>query len=124
MATKRSKDSFVNPTIPDVSIQADGETYRLCFDFQALATAKAELKARGVEVNVLRSINFGALDVDTLPALFYASAMRYQPDLSWERAQAIVNIRTAGNISVGLYAAWRAAMVRPSQNPPRAARKN
>jgi hypothetical protein len=111
-------DGFPNPVIPEVSIELDGEVYKLCFDFQALAIAKAKLKEAGVEINVLRSINFADLDVDTLPAVFFAAASRCQPGLTWEQAQRTVNIRTAGSIAVGLFAAWKAAMAKPAKNPP------
>jgi hypothetical protein len=112
-----------NPIIPDVAIEIEDESYRLCFDFQALADAKGALKAQGVEINVLRSIDFSSLDVDTLPALFFAAARRYQPQLSWKRAQQIVNVRTASSIAVGLFAAWKGAMAKPSKNPTRAAQE-
>jgi hypothetical protein len=92
----------------------------LCFDFGALATAKAKLREQGVEINILRMIDFTALDVDTLPALFFGAAQKHQPQLTWKRAQELVTINTAGSIAVGLFAAYRAAMLEPDKNPQKA----
>jgi len=109
-----------DPTIPDVSVEVDGETFHLCFDFSALALAKAELRKQGVEVNILRSIDFREIDVDTLPALFFAAALRYRPDLEWSRAVELVNLRTAAGIHGALASAYMAAMLEPGKNPPEA----
>lgn len=112
-----------NPTIPDVTIEVDGRSFRLCFDFRALAIAKAKLKAAGIDFHVLRSIDFQQVDVDTLPALFFAAANKHQPDLGWEEAEGLVNIRTAIGILAGLATAYTGAMAPPDTNPPEATAK-
>jgi hypothetical protein len=120
----RRSEIVSNPTQPDVAIEIDGEEFRLCFDFRALAIAKAKLKAAGVEVNLLRAIDFNSLDVDTLPALFFGAALRYQPELTWQRAVALVNMRTAVGIFTGLASAYASAMMEPGKNPQPAAAKS
>jgi len=107
-----------DPTIPEVSIEIDEKKYRLCFDFAALAKAKSKLREHGVEVNLLQSLDFRIIDVDTLPVLFYAASQHFQPNLTWEEAVRLVNVRTALGIFEGLGAAYMAAMVKPDKNPP------
>jgi hypothetical protein len=124
MSKSQKARKIPSPVAPEVSVEADGESYRLCFDFGALAVAKQKLKQKGIELNLLRSIDFQGLDVDTLPALFFAAAQKHQPEVSFERAQEIVNLRTAGVIAIGLFTAWKAAMVMPGKNPRSAAREN
>lgn len=113
-----------DPTIPDVSVEVDGERFRLCFDFRALAVAKARLRELGIEFNVLRSIDFMNIDVDTLPALFFAAAQRYQPKLTWQQAEKLVNMRTAIGIFGGLSSAYTASMLKPDKNPRKATSKS
>jgi hypothetical protein len=114
-----------DPSIPRVTVEIDGEPFDLCFDFRALAAAKEKLRELDppVEINILRSLDFHGLDVDTLPALLYAAAFRYQPDLSWERAQELVNLRTAGAVYAALAEAYMQALSVPvdAANPPQAA---
>lgn len=112
---------MLDPTIPDVAVRIGDEEFHLCFDFAAMATAKARLRKSGVEINLLRAIDFRALDVDTLPALFFAAAQRYHPDLDWERAQQLVSIRDAEAIALALFAAYRAAMLEKPSDPHKTA---
>lgn len=125
MATKKKQtkraEIVPNPTIPDVAIEVDGRSFRLCFDFQALAIAKAKMKAVGVYVNILKALDFREVDVDTLPALFFAAALRFQPDLSWENANKLITMQTCTGIFGGLAVAYRMAMVGNTANPPGAA---
>jgi len=109
-----------DPTLPDGETEIAGEKFRLCFDFGALAEAKALLRKSGVELNVLRSLDFTALDVDTLPALFFAASHRFQPGLTWPRAQSLINMRTGARVVDDLAKAYIAAMSEPTQNPPTA----
>ncbi|MDE2099255.1 MAG: hypothetical protein KGL39_18520 [Patescibacteria group bacterium] len=121
---KKAQRVIPDPTIPDVTVEIDGERFRLCFDFGALAIAKAKLRAAKVDVNILHSIDFSAADVDTIPALFFAASQKFQPDLSWEHARELVTLRTVDAIGVGLFSAYRAAMAEPAKNPQRAAGKS
>lgn len=117
--TKIKKQGLLpDPTIPDVSVEVDGSSYRLCFDFEALARAKAMLRKAGVEVNILRCLDFREVDVDTLPLLFFAAAHRFQPELSYAEAQRAVSLRTAEGILSGIFAAYTAAMSKDTANPP------
>jgi hypothetical protein len=118
------KSAFPDPTVPEVSVEIDGSTYRLCFDFAALAVAKAKLREAHVEINVLGALNFNAIDVDTLPALFFAATQAYHPDLSWEQARGLVSLRTAPGIFSAVRAAYIAAMIPAAKNPPAADRRN
>jgi hypothetical protein len=108
---------FSDPTLPETYVDIDGEKFRLCFDFAALAQAKRKLQEQGVEINILHSLNFYTLDVDTLAAIFYAAAHRFHPKMEWSKAQKLTNLRTGAAIIEGLAAAYAAAMTDPKRNP-------
>jgi hypothetical protein len=122
VAKKNAKkpDERHHSVIPDVAVEIDGETFRLCFDMAALRLAKAQLRAAGVRINILRSLNWEDLDVDSVPELFFAAALRYQPTLTWARAIEVANLKNAAGIFGGLAAAYTAAMAEPDENPPQA----
>ena len=80
---KQTRRTVPDPTMTPVYVDIDGEQFRLSFDFGALAIAKAKLREAGIELNVLRSLDFEALDADTLPAMFFAACQQYQPELTW-----------------------------------------
>lgn len=108
---------IVDPMIPEVAIELGGVTLRLSFDFEALAIAKAKLKEQGVNVNILRSLDFGSLDVDSLPALLFAAAHRHQPHVSWARVRKMVTLKTAEAIVIALFEAYKAAMIETAEDP-------
>jgi hypothetical protein len=110
--------AFPDPTLPETYVDIDGEKFRLCFDFASLAQAKRKLQEQGVEINILHSLNFYTLDVDTLAAIFYAAAHRFHPKLEWSRARDLTNLRTGAAIIEGLASAYAEAMVDPKKNPP------
>lgn len=110
-----------NPVIDTAVIEIDGERFELCFDFGAMARVKAELREHGIRMNLLRSLDLGELDVDTLPVLFFATARARHPDLTWERAQALVTVRTAAGLIDALVQAYKVAMEPAKADPPLAA---
>jgi hypothetical protein len=124
MSKMKNKTVIPDPMISEVALEIGGERFSLCFDFAALATAKAKLREYGVTINLLHALNFSEMDVDTVPALFFAATQRHQPDLSWEHAQQLVNLRTVSSIFNGLAAAYKVAVVEPKQNPPQADRQS
>jgi esterase/lipase superfamily enzyme len=115
-ATRRNV--LPDPITALVFVDIDGEKFQLSFDFGALATAKAKLREAGIQLNVLRSLDFESLDADTLPAMFFAACQQFQPYLTWERARRLVNLRTGAAVIQGLVAAYVAAMAEPKQGDP------
>jgi len=121
----RGTQIILDPTVPDVEVEIEGESYHLAFDMNGLALAKTKLRLAGVEANLLSSMNFQAIDVDTLPVLFFAALQRYHPKMSWADARKIITLQTAPGIFVGVRQAYIAAMLpKVGANPLAATRRN
>jgi len=99
MSSKGSKSAAApkvgpDPLLPRTPIEIDGKTYDLCFTIGALAEAKSRLRKAGVEINLLQSINFSDMDADVIPPLFFAALLPFQPEMTQEKAYALVTLQT------------------------------
>lgn len=95
---KKKTETSIDPTLPFTEITLDGATYKMCFDFGAIATVEAELRRAGKPVSLLQSSwELGMLD---LQLLFAASLRPFHPDLDFEAAKRLVNWRNVDQIIV------------------------
>lgn len=129
MSTKAPRKSgtqiILDPTVPDVEVEIDGESYHLAFNMTGLALAKTKLRLAGINANLLTAMDFQAIDVDTLPILFFAALQRYHPKMSWADTQKLITLPTAPGIFVAVRQAYIAAMLpRTGINPRAATLKN
>lgn len=92
MPKKKKVELEFDPTLPTSSIKIGKVTYRMNFDFGALATAEAKLQAAGVECNILASIRLDS--ISSVRTMFAAGLRWYHPDLAWDDACALVNWQT------------------------------
>src|SRR5580704_7905045 len=93
MTTARRKTTpavpAADPTLPFTEITIAGATYKMCFDYEALAKAETILVRMGHDVNLnvcLPRLNFANTRV-----LFAASLLAYQPETDFEVAKALVS---------------------------------
>jgi hypothetical protein len=71
-----------DPTQPTADVVINDETYRLCFDMQALAEAEEQLIREGHTVCLLVEMN--KVTIRSTQIMFTAAARKYQPFLSFE----------------------------------------
>jgi hypothetical protein len=122
MAKRKIAGTVADPTLPKTPIEIDGKTYDLCFTFGALARAKQALRARGIEMNLLQSLDFTTLDADNLPILFYAALLPFHEEIGYDDAIAMVTMPTYGGIYVAICTAYSRSVSKQDPeakaNPP------
>jgi len=96
--------------LPKVELTLGGETYHLCFTFDALALAEANLRKLGVEVNMLQALDFNTLDATKLSALLYAAMVTHEPSITPKFAASLIKFRNIGKIRESLAFAFVAAL--------------
>ncbi|HTF67031.1 MAG TPA: hypothetical protein VK638_30545 [Edaphobacter sp.] len=115
MAKKIAKNPEVDPTFPKVPLTLGNQTYYLCFTFGALALAEARLRADGVSVNLLHSLQLDQVDATRLPALLYAAVLAHQPDATFGEVAFLVTLKTLGPIFDAIVEAYRLSLSDPSE---------
>ena len=106
-----------DPLLPYATAVINGKTYKVCLEIGALARAKADLRANGIKVNILFSLDFDDMDVDVIPAVFYASLREFHPEVTMEEAFALVTMKTITIIFKALAEAFQKAMAPEGEKP-------
>lgn len=78
-AKKKAAAVEANPVRPFTEIEVNGEKYKMCFTYGALAEAETAMLRRGIDVNLnlcLPRLNFANTRI-----LFAASLLAYHPDI-------------------------------------------
>ena len=91
----------LDPTLPDVSLQIGSTLYRLAFDFNACAKVQAETGC-----NVFAQDAGEALDPIRFRAMFWASLLMDQPDITLLQAGKLITPKTMGAIAEAVSKAW------------------
>lgn len=94
-----------DPLVKYHAIELDGETYKLAFDFNSIATAETLCGA-----NLLQALDLKGLTANQYRGIFYASLMKAHPRMTLEGAGKLVTLPNLDPITEGLFAAWRLAM--------------
>lgn len=105
-----------DPVVEYVPLEIDGETYRLAWDFNAIAEAEQIINA-GIpdpryQVNLLQGVARVLISAPTasqLRGLLYAAMRMAQPKITIEKAGALVRIDTTQDIVNGLARAYNAS---------------
>jgi hypothetical protein len=107
-------NTAIDPTIDFTDIVLDGKTYKLTFDFASLAQAEAALAPKHPEINLLRHLfHDGVYRLEQIQELFACSLYKAQPDLDYDAAKALVNMRTIVPVAAAVLTAWKASMEEP-----------
>jgi len=109
----------LDPTLPYEEIVIDGQTYKMCFDFRAMAKGDAKLRAAGVDSRLLWQMP--QLTLENLPIVFAASLVAFHPEISFEDAIALVDWDTIFELRDKVIEAWSAAFPKrgKQENPPK-----
>jgi hypothetical protein len=110
---RKFKDTPADPMLPKTPIEIDGKTYFMCFDYRALREAEGAFRAEGHNANLL--VSFREFSFDSVSLVFPCAVRRFHPELSWDQAQALVNLGNVFDIGNAIAAAWMAAM--PKEKP-------
>lgn len=108
-------------TLPDASVEIHGQTYHLCFDYAALSSAKRDLRSQGVEINILAALVRQDVDIDTIPALFFAAARKAHPELKYQQVVDMCTLSTSvimGGAILNAYAESLKIAQEHDANPP------
>jgi hypothetical protein len=106
-----------NPTDPVVEITLGEKTYKLLFNFEAIASAE---DVTGFSlISGLRSKDVDAPKISLVRALFWAQLRAYHPDLTYEAAAMLVTQWTWRSVWEKVIEAWVAGMKRvdPASDP-------
>lgn len=107
----------LDPTAPHASVTIDGKEYRLCFDFAALAEARAYFRKQGRnDVNLLRALM--SVDADSVWIVFPCAIHKFHPEISYEDAQAMLTIPVAFVVADAIIQAWNLSVPEPKEAPP------
>lgn len=98
----------VDPTLDRATITIDGKAYDLCFDLESLAVAEEKFLKQGHDVNLL--VALPQLTLSTVRTIFPCAVHKFQPELSFQQAQALVTFRSLYTIAAAIQDAWNKAM--------------
>lgn len=125
MARKKAVARKAPATVePNVVLELDGKKYQLAFTFGSLREAKMALRARGININLLQSFAYGAIDADTLPELFFATLRSHHPELGFDEVMALISPRNFPRIVDAVVATYLQSVTDPEAKldqpgPPR-----
>lgn len=105
-----------DPTLEFVELTLKGTTYRLCFDFEAMARAEEE-----TGLSLILGLDYKALRITQIRGLFRAAALKAHPDLTLAETTKLVTPVTASRIAAAVMAAWLKTLAESegdSENPP------
>jgi len=97
-----------DPTLERSAVTIDGQSYNLCFDLEALSTAEDKFLAQGHDVNLLYALP--RLTLSSVRTIFPCAVHKFQPELSFQQAQALVTFRSLYPIAAAIQDAWNKAM--------------
>lgn len=104
-----------DPTLPTVEITLNDTTYFLAFTFGALSTAAAKLRAKGVQCNLLHSLDLSSLDADRVGPLLFAAMLSHQPNITVEEVESLVSLHNLGLIFEKIVEAYSASLAEPTK---------
>jgi hypothetical protein len=101
-----------DPTLPKVAITIGGKEYFLAWDFNALAKGDELLGE-----NLLLSLDFEKISAKRLRTLFYLALLKFQPDMTEERAGELGGQANATQIMRAIVSAYRGSHSEPEAEP-------
>ena len=104
----------LDPTLPLVELTLGDKTYNLAFTFGALSIAASKLRAKGIQCNLLHSLDLSSLDADRVGPLLFAAMLTHQPNITIEQVEALITLHNLGTIFEKIVAAYSASLADPS----------
>lgn len=108
-------DPADDPTVRYTPLELNGVTYRLAFDFNALARAEAV-----AGINLLQGLNLTIANAQQFRAVLWAALLKAQPKMTIDEAGALLQPGAFEAISQALMESFTASMPdRSPENPPK-----
>ena len=107
-----------NPTVRYVDLTIGDQTFKLIFDFNAIATAEQVAK-----VNLLQAIEFKGMNAQQYRGLLYAALLKRHPSITLPEVGDLITLERMPSITDALLEAWKRSMAREDEpeNPPQPA---
>jgi hypothetical protein len=117
MPSKKSvAGTGADPVIRFAKLELDGETYRLAYSFNAIATAE-----HVAECNLLSGLeSLNDMSALQLRGLLYAAMSVADPKVTIHQAGALIRLDTLVPITNAIAEAYRLSMPEKKQDPPQA----
>jgi hypothetical protein len=94
-----------DPTVRYTKIELDGESYSLCYDFNAIATAEAL-----TGTNLLQAINLSGMTATQMRGLFYATLLKAHPKTTVEDVSKLMSLANLAKITQAIVDTWTASL--------------
>lgn len=104
----------MNPIKPVVELPLQGVTYRLSYDFDAIAEAE-DIVDRPL-ITGLRRKDIERPTINLVRAMFFAAARANHPELTYEQIKALVTRDNWGSIWGSVLKAWIAGSPEPEES--------
>lgn len=122
---RKFANTAADPMLPKTPVVIGGKTYSLCFDYQALREAERAFQVEGHRATLVVTMN-DPFSFDSVSLVLPCALHRFHPEITWEQAQAMVNLGNVSEIATAIYQAKMDAMPKPDKtaeeevplNPP------
>jgi hypothetical protein len=104
----------IDPTLPKIELKLGKEIYYLSFTFGALALAQRDLRASGIDCNLLHALDLSTIDPSRIVPLLYAALLAHQPKITIDKVTSLVTFKTMGTIYGQIVEAYGASLADPS----------
>jgi hypothetical protein len=119
MTARKVAGTPADPTIKPVDIIIGGKPYALCFDLDSLAEGERAMNREGVECNLLAALP-NLTNLSNVRIIFACAIRRFHPEMSFQKAVALVKLDNVYVIANKIAEAWQAAMPEPEPVPEEA----
>jgi hypothetical protein len=94
-----------DPVVRYTPLEIDGSTYRLAYDFNAIAQVE---QSQGV--NLLKNFMVSELNASSLRGILYAGLLKAHPEMTMEDAGRLIHPRNINSILETVVRAYEASM--------------
>jgi hypothetical protein len=115
MSRKTVTGTSSDPTVRFSTVEIDGKTYSLAYDFNAIATAEAT-----AGINLFEGIAnlVSGLNAAQFRGLLYAALLKAHPDITLNQVGDLIRVDMLGALRIALSEAYVKSLPEKKENPP------
>jgi len=114
MAKRTVADTVLDPTVKYATLEIDGTSFKLAYDFNAIAEAE---KVAGCNLLLgLAKILISGADASQIRGLLYAALRKAQPKMTIDDAGTLIRIDNLVDIQNAILEAYRLSMPEAKKN--------
>jgi hypothetical protein len=106
-------NTAADPLLPRTPVTINGREYNLCFDFRALREAELAFSQQGHRAALISAMNDPFM-FENVCRVFPCALRRFHPEITWDDAQAMVDLGSVDVIAMAIYEAKRDASPKPN----------